>query len=45
MIADGKTKEQIIRAQPTREFDAIWGGGTLQPDQWVGIVYDSMTMP
>ncbi len=44
MIADGWTRSQVIRAKPTREFDATWGGGTLQPDQWVGIVYDSMTM-
>ena len=44
MIADGMTRDQIIRAKPTRDFDPIWGGGTLQPDQWVGIVYDSMTM-
>ena len=44
MIADGFTKDQVIRAKPTSDFDAIWGGGSLQPDQWVGIVYDSMTM-
>jgi len=23
-------------AKPTREFDADWGGGFLQPDAWVG---------
>jgi len=44
MIADGLSKDQIIRAKPTREFDAAWTG-TMPVDQWVGIVYDSMTNP
>jgi glyoxylase-like metal-dependent hydrolase (beta-lactamase superfamily II) len=42
LVDEGKTKEEIIAAKPTAEFDAEWGDGFLQPDQWVGIVYDSM---
>lgn len=41
-IAAGKTKEEIIAAKPTAQFDEAWGGGFLQPDQWVGIVIDSL---
>ncbi len=42
LIDEGKTKEEIVAAKPTAEFDEKWGTGFLQPDQWVGIVYDSM---
>ncbi len=44
MIADGLSKDQIVRAKPNGDLDAIWGGN-MAPDQWVGIVYDSMTNP
>jgi len=39
LIEAGKTQDEVIAAQPTREFDARWGGGSLQPDVWVGRVY------
>jgi glyoxylase-like metal-dependent hydrolase (beta-lactamase superfamily II) len=41
-IKEGKSREEIIAAKPTAQFDEAWGGGFLQPDQWVGIVFDSM---
>ncbi len=44
MIADELSRDQVIRAKPTRDFDAVWQA-TMAPDQWVGIVYDSMTNP
>jgi cyclase len=40
--ADGKTKEQVIAAKPTADLDEKWGGGFMEPDVWVGLVYDSM---
>lgn len=40
--AAGKTRDQVIAAKPTHDFDSIWGQGFLQPDSWVGIVYDSI---
>lgn len=43
LIADGKTKAEVVAAKPTRDLDATWGGGFMQPDQWVGLVYDAMT--
>jgi glyoxylase-like metal-dependent hydrolase (beta-lactamase superfamily II) len=42
LVADGKSREEVIEAGPTRDFDASWGGGFMKPDQWAGIVYDGM---
>ena len=42
LIKQGKTKEQVIAAKPTAEWDATWGLATLKADAWLGIVYDSM---
>ncbi len=41
-ISRGKSKESIIAAGLTRDFDAAWGNGMLQPDQWIELVYESM---
>jgi len=42
LIADGRSRDDVIAAKPTRDLDAQWGRGFMKPDQWVGIVYDSM---
>ncbi len=42
LIEAGMTRDEIIAAKPTAALDADWGGGFMQPDQWVGIVYDSL---
>lgn len=42
LIDDGKSREQAIAAQPTREYDEQYGQGFIKPDQWTGIVYDSL---
>ncbi len=42
LINDGASKEDVVAAKPTGDFDADWGGGFMKPDRWVGIVYDSM---
>ncbi len=42
MIAAGKTKEEIIAAKPTGDFDATWGGGFLNPDAFAGIAYEAL---
>jgi glyoxylase-like metal-dependent hydrolase (beta-lactamase superfamily II) len=41
-VKAGMSREEIIAAKPTREFDAQFGAGFLQPDVWVGIVLDGM---
>ena len=43
LIKQGKTKEQVIAAKPSAEFDATWGAGFMKPDVFLGIVYESMT--
>ncbi len=42
MIDAGRTRDEVIAAKPTADLDETWGTGFLQPDQWVGIVYDGL---
>lgn len=42
LIKAGKTKEQVIAAKPSAEWDATWGSGFMKPNVFLGIVYDSM---
>lgn len=42
LINQGRTREQVIAAKPTAEWDATWGTGFMQPAVFLGIVYDSM---
>jgi cyclase len=41
-MAGGKTKEQVIAAKPTAAYDAKWGNGFLKPEQFAGIVFETM---
>jgi cyclase len=43
LIDDGRSREDVVNARPTKDLDDAWGGGFMEPDRWVGIVYDSMT--
>jgi glyoxylase-like metal-dependent hydrolase (beta-lactamase superfamily II) len=43
MIERGLDRAAVVRARPSREFDARYGGGFLAPDRFVGLVYDSLT--
>lgn len=38
----GDSLEQIQAARPTARWDAQWGGGFLNPDAFVAIVYDAL---
>jgi cyclase len=40
LIAEGRTRQEVIAAKPTADLDAEWGRGFMKPDTWVGIVYD-----
>jgi len=42
LIKEGKNIDEIVAAKPTANFDAKWGGGFLNPDQWVKIAYSVM---
>jgi len=43
MIAAGKTLQQIQDAEPTAQFDDVWGGGFLDPDKFVELTYGLLT--
>jgi cyclase len=40
--AAGKKLEEVIASKPTASFDAAWGKGMLNGDQFVGIVYSTL---
>jgi cyclase len=42
LIKKGKTKEEVIAAKPSADWDATWGTGFMKPDVFLGMVYDSM---
>jgi glyoxylase-like metal-dependent hydrolase (beta-lactamase superfamily II) len=42
LLEQGKSREAVIAARPTADYDAKWGGGFIKPDVWVGIVYDGL---
>ncbi len=42
LIVSGASAEQVVQAHPTASFDATWGGGFLDPDRFVRIVYDNI---
>ena len=40
LIAEGATFEQVLAADPTREYEAAWGGSEFMPaERWLMIVY------
>lgn len=43
LIDEGKSREEVIAAEPTKEFDQEYGQGFMKPAIWTGIVYDSLT--
>lgn len=40
--AQGNTVQQAITAKPTADLDATWGKGSIQPNTFVALVYDSL---
>lgn len=42
MIADGKSVEDVLAAKPTAALDAKWGGGFLNPERFVRIMYTAL---
>ena len=39
LVKSGKTQEQVVAAQPTREFEEKFGGAGFDAAQWVGRAY------
>ncbi len=44
LVAQKKSKEEVIAAKPTAKWDAQWGNGFMKPDPFVGLVYESLVM-
>lgn len=42
LIKQGKTLAEVQAAKPSAKWDADWGKGFLTPEQFVGIVYESL---
>lgn len=42
MVEEGLDRDAVVAAAPTSDLDAVWGGGFLQPDMWVGIAFDAL---
>jgi len=42
LIDAGRTEAQILAEHPTADFDARWGHGRVQPDQFVHEIYDAL---
>ena len=45
LIAQGKTLKEVLDAKPLADFDAILGNGNIKPDQFLTIVFGSLTTP
>jgi glyoxylase-like metal-dependent hydrolase (beta-lactamase superfamily II) len=43
LIDQGKTLEEIIVLKPNADYDETWGKAFLKPEQFMSIVYDSLT--
>jgi cyclase len=43
LVKAGKTLAQVQAAKPTASYDEKWGKGFLKPDDFVGIVYASLS--
>ncbi len=42
-VKDGKTLEQIQKSKPTKNFDADFGNGFINPDAFVQILYSDLS--
>jgi glyoxylase-like metal-dependent hydrolase (beta-lactamase superfamily II) len=45
LIAQHRTLRQILDAKPLADLDAEWGTGNIKADQFLTIVYGSLTQP
>ncbi len=43
-VKEGKTLEQIQKSKPTKDFDADFGNGFINPDAFVQILYSDLSM-
>lgn len=43
LVGQGRTLKQVLAANPSADFDATWGKGFIKPEQFVSIVYASLS--
>lgn len=43
LVKEGKDRDAVIAAKPTKDLDETWGRGGMAPDVFTGVVYDGMT--
>ena len=44
LVEEGKSRQEVVTAQPSAEFDERWGGfDFVGPEDFVGAVYASLT--
>ncbi|HET7295388.1 MAG TPA: MBL fold metallo-hydrolase [Vicinamibacteria bacterium] len=42
LVRAGKTKEEVVAAKPTADWDATWGAGFIKGDVFAGILFESV---
>ena len=42
MVKEGRSENEVIAQRPTSEFDAQWGHGRVQPDEFVREIYRAL---
>lgn len=42
LIAEGRSREEVLALKPLADFDASWGGGFMGPERFLGIIYDDL---
>ena len=45
MINEGMSLEEIVAAKPNADTDEALGGRFINPEQFVGFIYSSLTEP
>ena len=43
LVTQRRTLQQVVAAKPLADLDAQWGNGFLKPEQFLGIVYESLS--
>ena len=43
LIKEGLSKEEIIAAKPSAQYDEQWGGGFINPETFIGLVHASLS--
>lgn len=42
LIGSGRTEGQVLAAHPTADYDARWGHGRVQPNEFLHEVYSAL---